>query len=96
MNVASWIGAGLWTASAIMVAGYTWDSYQSTFSKFPDSPPGGGITPKAVLKADASVIDNPSIAGAASKLTGAPRAKGNGVLSTITNAMNEISGFFGG
>lgn len=34
------IGAGFWAASAILVAGYTWQSYVATYSQFPDD----GIT----------------------------------------------------
>src|SRR5581483_8001311 len=45
---------GFWLASAVKVAGYTWESVSSTWSNLP-TPGGGGTTvapPKAVTKAD--------------------------------------------
>jgi len=50
------IGAGVWTASAISVVGYTWSALTGEYEKFPGINSGPGVPPpKAAVKSSTAI-----------------------------------------
>lgn len=58
MKVGEILGGGIWVASTIKIAGYTWEAYTSTYNPFPGVSGGGGAVPPSSIDATASNTAN--------------------------------------
>ena len=89
---------GLWFASAVKVAGYTWESVSRTWSKLPEPGSKGTVVapPKAVQKADKALgvpnLDrNKSFTLQTAGVAASPPAPG-----LAQGIINKVTGFVGG
>lgn len=61
MSVSGIIIGGFWAASAVKVAGMTWDAFTATYSQFPDSGSGPPSGQTAAQLAENAAIPSASI-----------------------------------